>query len=62
MEKQVEKHNGDYLKSETKMYIDINEYAEGKAGVRLTAEPPAPSCGTRRARCSPLRWQVLPVI
>ena len=30
-----------FMDGETKTYIDINEYAEGKAGVRLTAEPTA---------------------
>jgi len=30
-----------FMDGETKMYIDINEYTEGKAGVRLTAEPTA---------------------
>ena len=30
-----------FLDGETKQYIDINEYAEGKAGVRITAEPTA---------------------
>ena len=30
-----------FLDGETKMYIDINEYTEGKAGVRITAEPTA---------------------
>ena len=30
-----------FLDGETKMYIDINEYAEGKAGVRITNEPTA---------------------
>ena len=30
-----------FMDGETKMYIDINEYAEGKAGVRLTEEPTA---------------------
>jgi len=30
-----------FMDGETKMYIDINEYKEGKAGVRLTAEPSA---------------------
>ncbi|MBE6961152.1 MAG: hypothetical protein E7445_01680 [Ruminococcaceae bacterium] len=30
-----------FMDGETKMYIDIHEYAEGKAGVRLTAEPTA---------------------
>ena len=30
-----------FMEGETKMYIDINEYAEGKAGVRITAEPSA---------------------
>ena len=30
-----------FMDGETKMYIDINEYAEGKAGVRITAEPTA---------------------
>ena len=30
-----------FMDGETKLYIDVNEYAEGKAGVRLTAEPTA---------------------
>ena len=30
-----------FMDGETKTYIDIHEYAEGKAGVRLTAEPSA---------------------
>ena len=30
-----------FMDGETKMYIDIHEYAAGKAGVRLTAEPSA---------------------
>ena len=30
-----------FMDGETKMYIDIHEYTEGKAGVRLTAEPTA---------------------
>ena len=30
-----------FMDGETKMYIDINEYQEGKAGVRITAEPTA---------------------
>ena len=30
-----------FMDGETKMYIDIHEYTEGKAGVRLTAEPSA---------------------
>ena len=30
-----------FMEGETKMYIDINEYQEGKAGVRITAEPTA---------------------
>ena len=30
-----------FMDGETKTYIDIHEYAEGKAGVRLTAEPTA---------------------
>ena len=30
-----------FMDGETKTYIDINEYQEGKAGVRLTAEPTA---------------------
>ena len=30
-----------FMDGETKTYIDINEYAEGKAGVRLTTEPTA---------------------
>ena len=30
-----------FLDGETKMYIDVHEYKEGKAGVRLTAEPTA---------------------
>jgi len=30
-----------FMDGETKMYIDIHEYQEGKAGVRLTAEPTA---------------------
>ena len=30
-----------FMDGEAKMYLDINEYAEGKAGVRLTAEPSA---------------------
>ena len=30
-----------FMDSETKTYIDIHEYQEGKAGVRLTAEPTA---------------------
>ena len=30
-----------FMDGETKMYIDIHEYAEGKAGVRLTEEPSA---------------------
>ena len=30
-----------FMDGETKMYIDIHEYKEGKAGVRLTAEPTA---------------------
>ena len=29
------------MDGETKMYIDVHEYKEGKAGVRLTAEPTA---------------------
>ena len=29
------------MDGETKTYIDIHEYTEGKAGVRLTAEPTA---------------------
>ena len=30
-----------FMDGENKLYIDINEYAEGKAGVRITAEPTA---------------------
>ena len=30
-----------FMDGDTKMYLDINEYTEGKAGVRLTAEPSA---------------------
>ena len=30
-----------FMKGEEKLYIDINEYQEGKAGVRITAEPTA---------------------
>jgi hypothetical protein len=30
-----------FMDGETKTYIDIHEYTEGKAGVRLTAEPSA---------------------
>ena len=30
-----------FMDGETKMYIDIHEYTEGKAGVRITAEPTA---------------------
>ena len=30
-----------FMDGETKTYIDIHEYTEGKAGVRLTAEPTA---------------------
>ena len=30
-----------FMDGETKTYIDINEYQEGKAGVRLTTEPTA---------------------
>ena len=30
-----------FMDGETKLYIDINEYQEGKAGVRITAEPTA---------------------
>ena len=41
----VEEVDGGYrlsfMDGETKMYIDIHEYAAGKAGVRLTAEPSA---------------------
>ena len=30
-----------FMNGEEKLYIDINEYTEGKAGVRITAEPTA---------------------
>ena len=30
-----------FMEGETKQYIDIHEYTEGKAGVRITAEPSA---------------------
>ena len=30
-----------FMDGETKLYIDIHEYTEGKAGVRITAEPTA---------------------
>jgi len=30
-----------FMDGETKTYIDVNEYATGKAGVRLTTEPTA---------------------